>query len=139
MSFESSLNAIWILLGICALTSTIRYTWAKQAAQSKRRAWPHVVCAGLIVAALFPYISATDDLLRVAHFSDQKLCTTSRTNQTNELMRLYQAMDTPIIAEVRRAGLVLFFVVFVTPLQVQQIDGAAPRQGGRSPPAGIPA
>jgi hypothetical protein len=135
VSFESYLNLVWLLLGIIALTCTIRSTYAKRAFCVPRRAWLHVVGTGLIVAALFPYISATDDVLRIEHFSEQqKPISTSRNSQTNDLMRLYQTLDTPVIAGTTQATLTFVFVMFVNTLLVQLIDRSTPLQSGRSPP-----
>jgi hypothetical protein len=135
VSFETSLNLAWLLLGIIALTCTIRSTYSKQMFYVPRRAWLHVVGTGLIVAALFPYISATDDVLRIEHFSEQqKPAGTSQNSQTNDLMRLYQTLDTPVIAGTTQATLTFVFVMFVNTLLVQLIDRSTPLQSGRSPP-----
>jgi hypothetical protein len=140
VSFESSLNLVWLLLGIIALTCTIRSAYSKRVFYVPRRAWLHVVGTGLIVAALFPYISATDDVLRIEHFSEQqKPAGTSRNSQTNDLMRLYQTLDTPVIAGTTQAALTFVFVMFVNTLLVQLIDRSTPLQSGRSPPRLIPA
>jgi hypothetical protein len=140
VSFESSLNLVWLLLGIIALTYTICSTYAKRAFCVPRHAWLHVVGTGLIVAALFPYISATDDVLRIEHFSEQqKPSGTSRNSQSNDLMRLYQTLDTPVIADTTQATLTFVFVMFVSTLLVQMIDRSTPLQSGRSPPRLVPA
>jgi hypothetical protein len=98
------------------------------------------VGTGLIVAALFPYISATDDELRIEHFSDQqKQAGTSRSSQTNNLMRLYQTLDTPVIADTSETTLVLIFVMLVGTIQVRLIERSTPLQSGRSPPYCFPA
>jgi hypothetical protein len=140
VSFETSLNLVWLLLGIIALTCTIRSTYSKRVFYVPRRAWLHIVGTGLIVAALFPYISATDDVLRIEHFSEQqKQAGTSRNSQTNNLMRLYQTLDTPVIADARHVTLTFFFVMLVSTLLVQLIDRSTPLQSGRSPPCFIQA
>jgi hypothetical protein len=140
VSFESSLNLVWLLLGVFALTCTIRSTYSKRAFYRPRRAWLHVVGTGLIVAALFPYISATDDVLRTEHFSEQqKQSGTSRSSATNDLIRLYQTLDTPVIADTRPATVTFIFVMLVSLLLVQLIDRSTPQKSGRSPPFGIPA
>jgi hypothetical protein len=139
VSFESSLNLVWLLLGIIALTCTIRSTYSKRAFYLPRRPWLHVVGAGLIVVALFPYISATDDVLRNEHLSEQQKQTgTSRNSSTNDLMRLYQTLDTPVIADTKQATLTLVFVMLVSTLLVRLIDRSTPLQSGRSPPVCIP-
>jgi hypothetical protein len=140
VSFESSLNLVWLLLGVLALTGTIRSTYRKRAFYVPRNAWLHVVGMGLIVAALFPYISATDDVLRIEHFSEQqKQAGTSRSSQTNDLMRLYQTLDTPVIADTRQATLTFIFVMLVSTLLVRLIERSTPLQSGRSPPRCVPA
>jgi len=140
VSFESSLNAVWLLLGVCALTGTIRFSYSKRAFQARDQSWLRVVCASLIVAALFPYISATDDVLGIEHLNEQqKQGGTTSTNQTNELMRLYQAIDTAVVTSSRQATLTLFFVMLVGTLLIQVVERSAPIQSGRSPPRFVPA
>ena len=143
VSFESSLNLVWLLLGVIALTCTVRSTRSKTALCVARRPWLHVVGTALIVAALFPYISATDDVLRTEHLSEhlgeqQKQTGTSRTSPTNDLMRLYQTLDAPVIADTKQATLTLVFVMLVSTLLVQLIDRSTPLQSGRSPPVSFP-
>jgi hypothetical protein len=140
VSFESSLNVVWLLLGIVALAATIRATYAERAIYLPRRVWLHVVGTALIVAALFPYISATDDVLRIEHLSEQQKRTgTTRNSPANDLMRLYQTLDTPVIAEAKQTTPTLVFVMLVSTLLVQLIDRSAPLQSGRSPPLCVPA
>ncbi len=93
------------------------------------------MCAGLIVAALFPYISASDDVLRLEHFIEQQKQGTSPTSQSNELMRLYQALDSPVIASARQTTLTLLFVMLAGPLVVPLIERSLPSKCGRAPPA----
>jgi hypothetical protein len=139
VSFESSLNLVWLLLGVIALTCSVRSRRSRVAFYLPRRPWLHVVGTGLIVAALFPYISATDDVLRTEHLSEQhKQTGTSRTSPTNDLMRLYQTLDAPVIADAKQATLTLVFVMLVSALLVQLIDRSTPLQSGRSPPVCIP-
>jgi hypothetical protein len=140
VSFESSLNVVWLLLGIVALAATIRATYAERAFYLPCRVWLHVVGTALIVAALFPYISATDDVLRIEHLSEQQKQTgTTRNSPANDLMRLYQTLDTPVIAEAKQTTPTLVFVMLVSTLLVQLIDRSTPLQSGRSPPLCVPA
>ena len=105
-----------------------------------RRPWLHVVGTGVIVAALFPYISATDDVLRTEHLSEQhKQTGTSSSSSTNDLMRLYQTLDAPVIADAKQTTLTLIFVMLVSTLLVRLIDRSTPLQSGRSPPVCFPA
>ena len=52
------------------------------------------MCVAVIVTALFPYISATDDALRVQHFStDKHSQQTDKHSKTENLLKLYEVID----------------------------------------------
>src|SRR5581483_3701098 len=108
----------------------------RRSANSRRGpAWLHIVGVGLIVAALFPYISATDDVLRVEHFNaqhDQQH--PSKQNRMNDLMRLYETMDSPLVCRTTEVVMTLFFVSAVFTPVLRAIDRIAPFEAGRSPP-----
>jgi hypothetical protein len=134
VSFESSLNLVWLFLGVLALASSLQFTYQKRGLQGRKLARLHIVGVGLIVAALFPYISATDDVLRIEHASEQQKSDSTQKSHSNELMRLYQTMDAPLLSVPRQTCLTLFFVMVMGMLVVQLLDRSAPSASGRSPP-----
>jgi hypothetical protein len=135
VQFETALNLAWLLFGALALACTTHATFRRKDRERRAPAWLHIVGVGLIVAALFPYISATDDIVRTEHFSSQHEPHHAGTqNKTDNLVRLYEAMDTPWICPVAGIALTLFFVsLLFTPL-AKRIERIAPSEAGRSPP-----
>jgi hypothetical protein len=134
--FETTLNAAWLGLGIVALAFTARGAFRRNREDRPKRAWLHVVGVGLIVAALFPYISATDDVVRIEHFSSQHDSHHSRQqSKTDELIRLYEAIETAWVSPVAQLPLILYFVALVFAPVVALIERIAPFEAGRSPPS----
>jgi len=133
--FEAVLNAVWLGVGAIALANTIRVTCGRNADAKRAPAWLHVVGVALIVVALFPFISATDDVLRIEHFNAQHdRSHPNKQSQNDELMRLYQVMDSPLACRVSEIALIFFFFSVVFTLIVRLIDRIAPFEAGRSPP-----
>lgn len=126
MQFDSALNVAWLLLGAFALAASVR------AARSRL----HRASAIVIFVALFPYISASDDLVRFDHCVAQHTHSSSASQRTqaDDLMRLYEAMDAPLMAS---AAPVTFTPIFVClperPARVL-ITTVLPQAAGRSPP-----
>ena len=69
-SCDTALNLLWLALGVFALASTLR-SRRHRAGFAHVPVWLHVCGVALIIAALFPYISATDDVLRIQHMDVQ--------------------------------------------------------------------
>jgi hypothetical protein len=143
--FEAALNLLWVVLGLVALVVTARSMSgrrrrAAQAAHSRPGApgWLHIVGVCLIVVALFPYISATDDVLRIEHFnaqaSRQSTSLPGKHSQTDNLIRLYETMDAPLVCTVREISLVFFFICLVFTPARRLLERIQPQQAGRSPP-----
>ena len=133
MHFDAALNLIWFALGILACAGAIRAT--------RRYGGFRIAGTALVVAALlFPYISATDDVLRIEHLRG-KINPSSSSHRTpnDDLIRLYQTMDTPLVAAVVRVLISLFFVLLVVVPPMHRIDRSAPFESGRSPPRLAPA
>ena len=138
MHFETALNVVWLLLGACALASTIRAAVAQRHARQRTATWLHIVGVALIVAALFPYISATDDVLRVEHFTSQHDQRHSdKNNRTNDLIRLYETMDAPLVCRIAQVAITLLFISLVFTPVLRAIERIAPLASGRSPPAAL--
>jgi hypothetical protein len=143
--FDTTLNLVWLLLGLSTLGSIVHAIFCRKANESRRAKRLHVVGLGLIVVALFPYISATDDVLRIEHYRGQneiapqqirEHSTTSPQghSQMDDLIRLYEVMDCPLICRVCEISLTFVFVAFLISRSVRLIDLSAPRSAGRSPP-----
>jgi hypothetical protein len=132
---DTTLNAVWLLLGLLALAMSIR---TASRCRSSGRRWPkclHAVIVAVIVSALFPYISATDDFVRVEHFTPRHHDQTSHhSKQGDNLLRLYEVMDAPLVCEVQRVLLTLLFIGLVVVPVAAGVDRIAPLIAGRSPP-----
>lgn len=139
MHFEAALNIVWLVLGVIALASTIRTAFRPSTVENRAPAWLHIVGVALIVIALFPYISATDDVLRIEHFNWQQNHHSSKQSQNDELMRLYEVMDSPLVCRVSEIALTFFFISLVFTPVAAAIGRIAPLQAGRSPPTPLTA
>ena len=135
MHFDTALNLVWLSLGALALARTICVTFGQAAVRTPTSRWLHIVGVGLIIAALFPYISATDDVLRIEHFKAQHDPRhQSKQTQNDDLMRLYETMDSPLVCPISEVSLVFFFISIVFTPVVRLIERIAPLHAGRSPP-----
>ncbi len=135
MHFDTALNLAWLLLGLWALASTTRASLRRPACSAPK--WLHVVGVGLIVAALFPYISATDDILRIEYYAAQhdQQHHPGKQSQSEDLVRLYETMDSPLVCRTSEVVLTLSFEWLVFAPVLQHIDRNSPFIAGRSPPS----
>lgn len=135
MHFETALNVVWLVLGVLALAFTAHAALRRKGDGGHGPAWLHVVGVGLIVAALFPYISATDDVVRIEHFHSQHGSHHSgKQSKTEDLIRLYEALETAWISPVAQIPLVFFFIALVFAPPTRLIERTGPLEAGRSPP-----
>ena len=127
MHLDTALNLIWIALGALACAGAIA---------TRRYGGFRITGTAVVVAALlFPYISTTDDVVRIEHLRGQtNHSSSSQRGPNDDLVRLYQTMDTPLVSAVLRVSLTLFFVLLVWTFVVRRIDRSAPFESGRSPP-----
>ncbi len=102
--------------------------------------WLHLMGVGAIVVALFPYISATDDVLRIEHFNAQQTHENGSKNKANDdLLRLYETLDSPLICGPCRIAFTLIFVSLLAAPVLRLIRRSIPLEAGRSPPLPYPA
>lgn len=141
MHFEAALNLLWVSLGLVALALTTRVALVRRR-KAKTSRQPsvglHLIGVCLVVLTLFPYISATDDMVRLEHFCAQAGCQHTnlpgKNNQTDNLVRLYQTMETSVVCAVPEVSLVFFFICLVFTPVPRPIERIQPREAGRSPP-----
>lgn len=136
MPFDTTLNLVWLSLGVVALAAAIRVACrCEERGETRRSRWPHFVGVALIITALFPYISATDDVLRIEHFQAQQgPHHSSKQTANDDLMRLYAVVDSPLVCRIVAFALVFFFIFIVLAKVALSIDEIAPSYAGRSPP-----
>jgi hypothetical protein len=139
VQFDNALNLLWLLIGLSAITATLRSRVGRSTHLSNRGpVWLHVCGVALILATLFPYISATDDVLRIEHMNGQNVPGHHREGKrpaSDSLMRLYEAMDAPLVATIKQISLSLVFVSLVIAPVLTGVDRKPPLFTGRSPPA----
>jgi hypothetical protein len=117
--FDNALNLIWLSFGLLALLATVR--------SKKRRTGFQVLGVTLVVTALFPFISASDDLVRIEQ--------SSRPTGANEhLVHLYMNLETPLAAVAPKVSFTLHFIHLVSIPLGQGMERSAPVSIGRSPP-----
>lgn len=138
MHFDQALNLLWVLLGFLALAGTAAAVLRRAPSRRRSPAWLHIVGVALVVIALFPYFSATDDVLRVEHFNSQHEHADhpGKKSANDSLMRLYQAMDTPLVCSTFAVLLTFLFAWFIVVPSLLSIERAVPFRAGRSPPLG---
>jgi hypothetical protein len=142
--FDTALNLVWALFGILALGSIGHSAFCRNLDESLGSKRLHFVGLGLIIVALFPYVSATDDVLRIEHYrfqhetavQDNAHSDTSAGNQAqlDDLMRLYEVMDSPLVCRVAEISFTLTFLALVVAPAVKLTHRSAPGCSGRSPP-----
>ena len=138
MQFDTALNVVWLVLGAFALASTLRIYRHRPNTQKSAPAWLHVCGVALIVAALFPYISATDDVLRIQHLDLRQTSEhhgdAGKKSPNDGLMRLYETTDTPVVCKVQQVSMTLFFISLVATPVLRQVTRSVSFKSGRSPP-----
>jgi hypothetical protein len=142
--FDTALNLVWAFLGLLALGTIIHANFRRKLDNSRCSKRIHLIGLGLIIVALFPYVSATDDVLRIEHYRSQHVVaiqgstqsdtSSSRQAQIDDLMRLYEVMDSPLFCRAAEISLTLTFVALVFSLAVRPTHRSAPGCAGRSPP-----
>jgi hypothetical protein len=135
MTFDTALNALWVLLGAIALAWTLCARYRSARKRSVRATSLHVIRLALVLAALFPYVSATDDVVRIQTFDQQHdQGHPVGQDQNKNLIRLYETMDTPLVCRVQEITFVLFFVALVITPVAECSSRSEPSESGRSPP-----
>ena len=136
MAFDTALNAVWVLLGALAVGWTLRARYRTCPGRSVRSTSLHAVRLALVLAALFPYVSATDDVVRIQTLNQhQDRSHPPKQSQNQNLLRLYETMDTPLVCRVQEITFILFFLALVVTPVVKCSTWSEPSESGRSPPA----
>jgi hypothetical protein len=134
--FDTALNLVWFLLGTMALVATLGLS--RRA--SFNRKWFHLIGVAAIVVALFPYISATDDVLRIERFNSQQTHENGGKHKTSDdLLRLYETLDSQLISGSCRIAITLIFLALLAAPVEHLIRRSIPLEAGRSPPLPYPA
>jgi hypothetical protein len=142
--FDTALNLAWLALGVSAFSVAVRTTVRARRGHAKAPPGFQFLGVVFIVAALlFPYFSATDDIVRIENFDFLHSSTHTERNQhqpqnkrsrNSELIRLYETMDTPLISAASILIFALFFVRLVVPELIAFVGHDETLASGRSPP-----
>lgn len=99
-----------------------------------------MVVVAAVVVALFPYISATDDVLRIKHYSTQHTNSNgSKHKAGDDLLRLYETLDSPLAYGTCRIVFTVVFFSLLTASIWRFSQRSIPLEAGRSPPLPYPA
>jgi hypothetical protein len=135
LQFDATLNLAWALLGILALLGTVCASRHDARHSSRRRQLFEAVGVASIVIALFPFISATDDVLRVEQYASQHDNQQSPSGHHNDLLRLFETADHSLVARCSQVGLTLVFLEPIIVVACSSASRIVPLTAGRSPPS----
>ena len=135
LQFDSTLNLAWALLGTIALVRTLCVSRRVARHSSRRRQLLEAVGVASIIIALFPFISATDDVLRIEQIKSQHEQGQSPGGHHNNLLRLFETADHSVVTRCAPVRLTLVFLELVVVLFISQVSHTAPLIAGRSPPS----
>ena len=140
MHFDTALNLAWLLFGAIALAITLGLSRRVSSGKGVLSGWLHLIGMAAIIVALFPYISATDDILRIEHFNTQQEHQRGdKHSSSDDLLRLYETLDSPLLGNFCRIILTLIFVSFLAVPVHKLVRRSIPLEAGRSPPLLCPA
>jgi hypothetical protein len=135
------LNTIWALLGAMALTAVSLVYARKRCLRPFRSRVLHVIGTALVVTALFPYISATDDVVQIEHVradaGQHGKESSGPHHHGNDLWRLYDANDHSIAQSGFYIAPSFAFVSVVVTTVVCLTETSVPQAAGRSPPSSL--
>jgi FtsH-binding integral membrane protein len=136
----ATLNLTWLVLGLVAAVGTFRFVFRRDCGQHSHR-WASVVIVAVIVAALFPYISATDDALRLSDLtadSQQGQSPDSKVHGHDGLRLLYETMDSPLPPYGCELIVVFLFSALVAIYLCSASESVSAWHVGRAPPSPAP-
>jgi hypothetical protein len=134
--FDLTLNLVWALLGAIALLIA-RADLKNRAASSFASRLFHFIRTALVVAALFPYISATDDMLQIEHVSAELGDHEKRPDHHSnghDLWRVFDSNESSVASSSFRLVIAFASVGIVIATVVRSLDSFSPTGSGRSPP-----
>ena len=137
MPFDVALNLAWLGLGSLILALTIGASRRLKGRDSVPY-WLQIACAVAIAGALFPFVSATDDLVRMeampsaSEHQDTRNTGTSESN--SNLLHLYQAAETFLTSRAIRIAYTPVFFAISRSIAPQSLGYVRLHIAGRSPP-----
>lgn len=141
MTVEHLLNLIWLCLGAAALCATRRYG---PIGETKRFGSFRLISVVLVIAALFPYISALDDRLQLAQLGPAAAARNwmhrraDDNRRANELVWLFESMGDSVLAPAPAMAPRFCYLKLVALPDFKELGRPAPPSLGRSPPGDAP-
>ena len=141
MTVDYLLNLIWLCLGAVALCAT---RGSRPITETKRLRSFRFISVVLVIAALFPYISALDDTLQLAQLgraAGARSWTQRRApdgHQANELVWLFESMGDSVLAPAPPIVPRFSYLKLVTIPDFNELGRPSPPSLGRSPPRSAP-
>lgn len=130
---------VWALLGAIALAAVFVADAREHCLRPFRSRVLHIIGTALVVTALFPYISATDDVVQIEHANadagQHDKQSSGQHHQGNDLWRLYDASDHSVVASCAFIAPSFTFVSIVVTPVVSITETSVPQPAGRSPPS----
>jgi hypothetical protein len=133
--FDTVLNVAWLLMGTLAFASTLLAS-RRVAPERKRLAgWFQIVGVASIFVALFPYVSATDDVLCLEQWTQSEHQQQDNGKHGNNFQRLFETSNQSTVSRASSFAVTLTFVELVVVLTYRIISRSTPQSSGRSPPS----
>ena len=90
------------------------------------------------MVALFPYISASDDVIRVANAQSQtEHQGSSPHSPVTDLLRLYEVSDAPIVSPACTLAITFVFFCLIVTAEKIVAGRSTPKPSGRGPPSSL--
>jgi hypothetical protein len=135
--FDLTLNLVWALLGAAALLAVFRTDLKHRVGSPFASRLFHFIRTGLVVAALFPYISATDDMLQIAQvraeLGDHEKRSGHHSNG-HDRWRVFDSNESSVATSSFRLVIAFASVGIVIATVAHSFDSFSPTGSGRSPP-----
>lgn len=113
MTLSTALNVLWALLGTAVLLANLRAERGRTVSRGLLRRWSAVL---LVVLALFPVISVSDDELGFSSLRTSTQSSGVADPATQQLIRALQALENLQVSTLFAFALTLFCFGFVLPL-----------------------
>lgn len=137
VTFDGALNLAWLVLGAIAFAMLLPSRFGRRKFVSE--SWLRLAAVMAIACTLFPYVSATDDLVWFEtsstlseHQSDRQ---TDSSNSNSGLLGLYHASQSSVRSGTISVFCILIFLALIVLPALRRYSSVEICTAGRSPPA----
>jgi hypothetical protein len=136
VELNATLDLTWLVLGLVAIGSAALFHFCRWTVLHRERKLSLVVGVAVITAALFPYISSTDDSLRFDHYAAQHATDhhNSKSKNLGGLIFLYEALDAAVPVQAFHLAVTWTLASYVSVFAASCKRVLIPWNTGRSPP-----